>query len=56
MQYLHDTFAEARPVKKAYSSPALTVTRLSKEELARAVSSQAEMVLLGRELKLARRI
>ncbi|MDQ3074550.1 MAG: hypothetical protein M3Q88_02905 [Pseudomonadota bacterium] len=56
MQHKHDIFAGGLAVRKRWTSPKLTSTKLSDEELQKARSSPDNFVALGRQLKAGGRI
>jgi len=56
MQHKHDLFSGSEAVRKLWTSPKLTSTKLSDEELQKALSSTDNFRELGRQLKAQGRI
>jgi len=56
MQHKHELFAGSVVVRKRWTSPKLTSTKLSDEELQKALSSTDNFRELGRQLKVQGRI
>lgn len=56
MRHDHQSFSELAPAKKAYSSPALTSTKLTEAEQLEASFSRKSMLSLGERLKAEGRI